>query len=253
MFGVGTPKSEWLRIPVPAFLVRHPERRRDPRRHRPPPVGRHRSPPRTSVARSPASPTPALEPGGRARCAAARPRRRPEGDPARRHDPPALRPHLGDVRVPGRHVRRQRDASGRPPGGRRPLLNGYRHAQYDYAFDYRTVSYDSDAVELLRELRPHLRPLRRRLVRLASTPGPQRRPPVGDLPAARPATSSSAATPSTRSPSSRTPRSRRDPRTATTGGARCGSCARFREQFPNAVITAGHDPEQWPTLDARYE
>jgi glyoxylase-like metal-dependent hydrolase (beta-lactamase superfamily II) len=31
--------------------------------------------------------------------------------------------------------------------GSRPLLNGYRHAHYDYAFDYRTVDFDRGGID----------------------------------------------------------------------------------------------------------
>ena len=44
----------------------------------------------------------------------------------------------------------------------RPFLRGYRPEHFDYAFDYRTLSYDSDAISSYANLRPHLRPLRRR-------------------------------------------------------------------------------------------
>ena len=35
--------------------------------------------------------------------------------------------------------------------GSRPLLNGYRRAHYDYAFDYRTVDFDRGGDRLLRD------------------------------------------------------------------------------------------------------
>ena len=31
--------------------------------------------------------------------------------------------------------------------GSNPLMRGYRPAHYDYAFDYRTVSYDGQAID----------------------------------------------------------------------------------------------------------
>ena len=69
--------------------------------------------------------------------------------------------------------------------GSSPILNGYRRAHFDYAFEYRTVDFNRGIDRLLRQLRPHLRPLRRRLDPSRLHPGPQCRPHVGDRPPRR--------------------------------------------------------------------
>ena len=110
----------WWRIPVPAFLVHHPIGGPDRRRHRPAPVGRLRQP-AENLGRTVARFTrPTLEPG---QDLPAQLRERgidPKAIAARGHDPPAPRPHLGDVGVP------RRDASSSPSrsGRRRPPTRG---------------------------------------------------------------------------------------------------------------------------------
>ena len=109
--------------------------------------------------------------------------------------------------------------------GSRPILNGYRRPHFDYAFDYRTVDFDRAGDRLLRQLRPHLRPLRRRLDPPRLHPRPQRRPHVGDLPPhpgrlrdrRRRDVHGGPARAATR-------RCRRAPSTPTTSAARCRSC-----------------------------
>ena len=187
--GAAQPARPRVTVPVPAFLIRHPSAgailvdtglhpsiATDPQRELRPP----RPPLRQADA------------GGRRRRprAAAQARARPGRDPDRRDDPPAHRPHLGDLRVPELDLRRQRDRVG---GGRdrapARCFDGYRRAHYDYAFDYRTVDFDRGAIDSYAHLRPHLRPLRRRLDPPRLHPGPQRRPHVGDRPPAASATS----------------------------------------------------------------
>ena len=95
-----------------------PERRRDPRRHRPAPLDRQRRPPEL---RRPRQPLRQADARGRRRrpLAAARARHRPRRDPGRRHDPPPPRPHLGDLRVPA-----ARPSSSPPPSGEAAASGG---------------------------------------------------------------------------------------------------------------------------------
>jgi glyoxylase-like metal-dependent hydrolase (beta-lactamase superfamily II) len=53
----------------------------------------------------------------------------------------------------------------------RPFMRGYRPAHYDYAFDYRTVSYDSDRVDSYASFGRTFDLFGDGSVRLASTPG----------------------------------------------------------------------------------
>ena len=92
-----------------------PERRRDPRRHRPAPVDRDRRARELRRARRPHR-APGPRAGRRRPRAAAQARPRARRGPGRGDDPPAPRPQLGDLRVPARDLRRQR---GRVGGGAR--------------------------------------------------------------------------------------------------------------------------------------
>ena len=92
---------------VPRLPDPPPERRGDPRRYRPPSLDRNRRRRELRPARCPLRQADARARGRRAG-AAARARPRPGRDPDRRHDPPAPRPQLGDLRVPQLDLRRQR-------------------------------------------------------------------------------------------------------------------------------------------------
>ena len=106
-----SPASRRSTVPCPAFLIRHPSAGRDPRRHRPAPLGRHR---RARELRPPRRPHRQARPRARRRRPGPAPRARPRPgrDTGRRDDPPALRPHLGDLRVPAGDLRRQRGRVG---------------------------------------------------------------------------------------------------------------------------------------------
>ena len=53
----------------------------------------------------------------------------------------------------------------------RPFLRGYRHQHYDYAFDYRTLSYEADAISSYATFGRTFDLFGDGSVRLASTPG----------------------------------------------------------------------------------
>ncbi len=177
MLGIGTPRSQWWTVPIPAFLIHHPSAG---------PLlvdtGLH-----PSVASSPTEnlgriDRPFRPPDGRAgrgpAGAASRPRDRRHVDRPGRDDAPALRPQLGDVGVPRRHLRGQRGRvdrgddrqaapSARLPAGPLRLRLRLPHGQLRLR-----------AGRLLRQLRPHVRPVRRRQRPPRLHPGTQRRPPV---------------------------------------------------------------------------
>ncbi len=138
--------------------------------------------------------------------------------------------------------------------GPRPILNGYRRAHFDYAFDYRTVDFDRGGDRLLRHLRPHLRPLRRRLDPARLHPRPQRRPHVGDRPprAERDFVIGGDAmytSPSSRANAPLPPR----PFDAHNFRRSLQELRLFHREFPDAMITPGHDPGFYARLAARYE
>ena len=64
--------------------------------------------------------------------------------------------------------------------GPRPLLNGYRRPTYDYAFDYRTVDFDRAGIDSYATFGRTFDLFGDGSIRLAYTPGAQRRPHVGD-------------------------------------------------------------------------
>ena len=113
---------------------------------------------------------------------------------------------------------------------------------------------DGPGLDLLLDLRPHLRPVRRRQRPARLHPGPLGGPPERDRPPARPrlrdrrrrhlhAAASSRAAPEPPRPLDRHLWRRSLP----------GAGAVPRASIPQAVIVPGHDPEHWPTLDAKYE
>ena len=177
-----------MSVPCPSFLIRHPSagailvdtglhpsiatdgqgelrRARRPRRQAEPRAGRRR-------------------PGAAAQARARAGRGADRGD-----DPHAHRPHLGDLRVPARDLRRQR---GRVGGGdQRPQPPAQRLPPAPLRLRLRLPHgrLRPRRRRLLRELRPHPRPLRRRLDPPRLHPGPQRRAHVDRLPPRRSATS----------------------------------------------------------------
>ena len=108
--------------------------------------------------------------------------------------------------------------------GPRPLLNGYRRAHFDYAFDYRTVDFDRGGIDSYATFGRTFDLFGDGSIRLAFTPGHSAGHMCGDRPPATSATSSSAATRCTPTASSRaTRRCRPAPSTPTTSAAHCRS------------------------------
>ena len=249
--GLGTPRSRWEWLPVPAFLIRHPSAG---------PVlvdtGLH-----PSVAAKPAANL------GRIYARLARARLEPG------HDLPAqLRARGLDARdirlVVMTHLHLDR-ASGMSefPGAafvlsareweaastdRRPLLRGYRSEQYDYAFDYRTVSYDGPAITSYSTFGRTFDLFGDGSVRLASTPGhsgvlqcvmarlrDRDLLIAGDVVYKRSQIEGHGDQPRPVDPHTQR-RSLQELRL-------------FHRQYPDAVIIPGHDPEDWAQLEPKYE
>ena len=136
--------------------------------------------------------------------------------------------------------------------GPRPLLNGYRRAHFDYAFDYRTVDFDRGGIDSYATFGRTFDLFGDGSIRLAYTPGHSaghmsvvarlaERDFVigGDADLHRAASSTAGAA------------RRRAPSTPTTTGARCRSCGCSGASSRTRSITPGHDPEFYAKLERR--
>lgn len=135
---------------------------------------------------------------------------------------------------------------------RRPLLHGYRQQNYDYAFNYRTVSYDGPNVTAYSSLSRTFDLFGDGSVRLISLPGHtlghqavlcnlRGRDLViaGDAIYSDDQLTSTGATPPAEDPH--------------TYRRSLQALRLFHRQFPQAMIIPGHDPERWEALEERYE
>jgi N-acyl homoserine lactone hydrolase len=251
MAGIGTPRSAYLWIPIPAFLIHHPTAGPflvD--------TGLH-----PSVA---ATPTENL---GRLIGGLGRPRLEPGADlpsqlRARGIDPKQIRlvvmTHMHFDHTSGMSefpeatflvTEAEWEAASAGP---RPLMNGYRHAHFDYAFDYRTISYDAESTSSYATFGRTFDLFGDGSVRLASTPGHSAghqsvicRLENRDLVIAGDAIYtlgqlSGAPEPPLTVDEHNWRRSLRE-------------LQLFQRQYPQAVIIPGHDAEHWRTLETRYQ
>ncbi len=251
MLGPLTPRSRWLTIPCPAFLVTHPTAG---------PLlvdtGLHPSvtaKPSANLGRAIAwYSKPELEPGEDL----------PAQLRARDIDPASIRTivmtHLhfdhasgmsefGDAAFIVSEQEWQAASS-----GSRPFMNGYRRAQFDYAFDYRTVSYDRTNVDSYSTFGRCFDLFGDGSVWLASTPGHTTghqsvicRLAERDLVIAGDAIYTLAQLDDAPPP----PR----PADPHTWRRSLQELRLFRRSYPQAVIIPGHDAAVWPTLEKRYE
>jgi glyoxylase-like metal-dependent hydrolase (beta-lactamase superfamily II) len=137
--------------------------------------------------------------------------------------------------------------------GPKPVLNGYRRSHFDYAFDYRTVDFNRGEIDSYASFGRTFDLFGDGSLRLAFTPGHS----IGHMSVvARLAErdfviggdamymfdqlEGNAAMPPRPFDAHNFRRSLQELRL-------------FHSQFPDAVITPGHDPEFYPRLDARYE
>ncbi len=134
---------------------------------------------------------------------------------------------------------------------RRPLLRGYRPAHYDYAFDYRTLSYDSDRVTSYATFGRTFDLFGDGSVRLASTPGHTAghqsvicRLADRDLVIAGDATYTYAQLED--GPEPPRPVDRHNWRRS------LRELQHFARNYPQAVIVPGHDPQLFERLEKRY-
>lgn len=137
--------------------------------------------------------------------------------------------------------------------GPKPMLNGYRRAHFDYAFEYRTVDFDRGGIDSYASFGRTFDLFGDGTVRLAFTPGhsaghmsvivrlAQRDFVIGgDTTYLAAQLDGSAPLPPRPFDAHNYRRSLQELRL-------------FRKQFPDAVITPGHDPDFYARLDARYE
>jgi glyoxylase-like metal-dependent hydrolase (beta-lactamase superfamily II) len=134
----------------------------------------------------------------------------------------------------------------------RPTLNGYRRSHFDYAFDYRTISYDHEPVSSYATFGRTFDLFGDGSVRLASTPGHTAghqsvicRLADRDLVIAGDAIYTIGQLAD--APEPPRPYDRHNWRRS------MRELKHFAEQFPQAVIIPGHDQAHWETLEQRYE
>ena len=251
MLGFGTPHSQWLKLPVPAYLIRHPSAG---------PLlidtGLH-----GSVAASP------VENLGRLATRFASPTVEAGKDLAsqlreRGVDPKAIplivMTHLhfdhtsGMAEFPGATFVITEAEWEAAIGDSRPFLRGYRPQHYDYAFDYRTLSYDIDSISSYASFGRTFDLFGDGSVRLASTPGHSAghqsvicRLADRDLVIAGDAIYTIGQLAG--APEPPRPLDRHNWRRS------MRELQQFARTYPQAVILPGHDPEHWATLEERYE
>jgi glyoxylase-like metal-dependent hydrolase (beta-lactamase superfamily II) len=133
----------------------------------------------------------------------------------------------------------------------RPFLRGYRPAHYDYAFDYRTLSYDSDRISSYATFGRTFDLFGDGSVRLAYTPGHSAghqsvicRLRDRDLVIAGDAIYTYAQLDG--APEPPRPFDRHNWRRS------LRELQHFHRRYPQAVIVPGHDPQHWETLSERY-
>jgi glyoxylase-like metal-dependent hydrolase (beta-lactamase superfamily II) len=137
--------------------------------------------------------------------------------------------------------------------GPSPLLNGYRRSHFDYAFEYRSVSFDRAGIDSYASFGRTFDLFDDGSIHLAFTPGHsaghmsvicrlKERDFVigGDAMYMRGQLDGDLALP---------PR----PQDAHNFRRSLQELRLFNSQFPDVVITPGHDPDFYPELDARYE
>jgi glyoxylase-like metal-dependent hydrolase (beta-lactamase superfamily II) len=250
MLGLGVPRSKYVGFPIPAYLIHHPSG---------PFVvdtGLHPSvsaQPSANLGRIYGSFShPELEPGDDL----------PAQLRARGIDPRAIRTivmtHMhfdhtsGMSEFPGATFYVAENEWQAATTERRPIMEGYRPAHYDYAFDYRTISYDSELVRSYSTFGRTFDLFGDGSVRLASTPGHSAghqsvicRLRDRDLVIAGDAIYTYAQLEGAPEP----PR----PFDRHTWRRSLGELRHFHAQYPQAVILPGHDGEHWKTVEKRYE
>lgn len=251
MLGLGTPRSRWLSLPVPAYLITHPKAGPflvDTAFH-----GSVAAKPSANLGRLTASfGNPSLEPG--------------RDVPSQLRERGINSRELGLVVLTHLHfdhtsgiaeypaatfvlAQREWDAA---ISDNRPFLRGYNLAHFDYLFDYRTVDFDAPGISSYASFGRTFDLFGDGSVRLAFTPGHSAghcsviaRLSDRDLVIAGDAIYTHAQLEGGDPP----PR----PVDVHTWQRSLRELQQFARTYPQAVILPGHDPDHWPTVKGRYE
>lgn len=137
--------------------------------------------------------------------------------------------------------------------GPRPLLNGYRRPHFDYAFDYRTIDFDRGGIDSYASFGRTFDLFGDGTIRLAYTPGHS----AGHMSVIahlgeRDFVIGGDATHTVGQLDGTAPLPPR-PFDAHNYRRSLQELKLFRSQYPDAIVTPGHDPDFYKTLDARYE
>lgn len=252
MLGVGTPRSKWLWLPVPAFLVTHPTAGPflvDTALH-------------ASVAARPSANL------GRLTTRFARPRIEPGRDvPAQLRERGLDSQQMNLVVMTHLHFDHSSGIAEFPSAtfvlaerewvaattDTRPFLRGYRPSHFDYLFDYRTVDFDRAGITSYASFGRTFDLFGDGSVRLAFTPGHSAghcsvicRLRDRDFVIAGDAIYTRAQLEGTGGPPPR-------PIDMHNWRRSLRELQQFARTYPQAVIVPSHDPDHWQTLEQRYE
>jgi glyoxylase-like metal-dependent hydrolase (beta-lactamase superfamily II) len=137
--------------------------------------------------------------------------------------------------------------------GPKPLLNGYRRAHFDYAFDYRTVDFDRGGIDSYSSFARCFDLFGDGSIRLAYTPGHS----AGHMSVIAPLAErdfviGGDATYTMGQLDGNAPLAPR-PFDAHNYRRSLQELKLFRREFPDAIVTPGHDPSFFAKLGDRYE
>jgi N-acyl homoserine lactone hydrolase len=137
--------------------------------------------------------------------------------------------------------------------GPRPLLNGYRRAHFDYAFDYRTVDFDRGGIDSYATFGRTFDLFGDGSIRLAYTPGHS----AGHMSviahlAKRDFVIGGDATYMQAQLEGSAPLAPR-PFDAHNYRRSLQELKLFKREYPDAIVTPGHDPDFYAGISARYE
>jgi N-acyl homoserine lactone hydrolase len=138
-------------------------------------------------------------------------------------------------------------------GGPRPMMNGYRRAHLDFAFDYRTIDFDRAGIDSYASFGRTFDLFGDGSIRLAFTPGHS----AGHMSviahlAQRDFVIGGDATYTVGQLEGTAPMPPR-PYDAHNFRRSLQELRLFHSQFPDALITPGHDPDFYARIDRRYE
>lgn len=251
MLGVGTPRSKWPWLPVPAFLITHPTAG-------PILVDTSLHP---SVAAKPSANL------GRLAASYAKPRIEPGHDvPAQLRERGLDSRQLGLVVMTHLHFDHTSGIAEFPSAtfvlaareweaattDNRPALRGYRPSHFDYLFDYRTIDFDGSKISSYASFGRTFDLFGDGSVRIAFTPGhtPGHCSVIARLRDRDFVIAGDAIYTRAQLEGGDPP-----PRPVDMHNWRRSlrELQQFARTYPQAVIVPGHDPEDWPRLEPRYE